>query len=684
MFKSYPSIVILGALLSSPLVAAKKPNILFIFCDDLGYGDVGVFNQNQRAKEKGKPAFSTPNIDRLANEGIQLRAHYCGAPVCAPSRATLYLGMSQGNSPVRNNQFDKAIPNQQTIASVLQSNGYSTALIGKWGLQGKGHDAASWVAYPTKRGFDYFLGGVRHRDGHEHYPADNIHFHPNKKKKNAKRKKKNNKHKKKNARPKKNWVEVWQQNKEIGKYLKGCYTTDLWTAGAKKWIIDHHKNSPEKPFFLFLSYDTPHAATQLPSCPFPKGFGLHGGLKWLGTKGKMINTATGKPDTYIHPDYRSKPWKNVYKRYATSVRRIDYCVADLMQTIKDLGIDDNTLIVFSSDHGPSIESYLKEPYRANFFLSFGPFSGVKRDVLEGGIRPGAIVRWPGKIPTGKITETPSQMQDWMATFCDAASIPTPAISDGVSLLPTLTQTGTQIKQPIYVEYAVGGVTPDYPEFPKYHRKRKRGQMQSIRIGNLKALRYNIKSANQPFEVFDVVKDPLEAHNLAGKPSIPDQQYWLDATSRQHGINPSAERPYDSLAVAAVKPSGVSTAYSLRSQPSKAHYAAKLPLSAPSKPVNSLTTDNTSGTCQFDGYFHAPVDGTYTFSMPQGVNGILYLHNILTLDTDSAQPTAKSGKITLKAGYHPFRLSIRNHGKPVQDVLLVKKPNSSTAEPLSKK
>ena len=248
----------------------QKPNILFIFCDDLGYGDVGAFNEARHAQEKDQPFFTTPHIDELAREGIQLRAHYCGAPVCAPSRGTLFTGMSQGNAPIRNNQFDKAIPDQPTLGSVLQHNGYATALIGKWGLQGKGKSPKNWPAYPTRRGFDYFLGGVRHRDGHEHYPADNIHFSKAQNKK----------------RFKKSWTEVWQQDEEIGAKLKGCYTTDLWTAGAKKWIIDHHNRTPEKPFFLFLSFDTPHAAPNSPAPLFPKGSAFMGESSGLEKKGK--------------------------------------------------------------------------------------------------------------------------------------------------------------------------------------------------------------------------------------------------------------------------------------------------------------------------------------------------------------------------------------------------------------
>ena len=169
--------------------AAPRPNIIFILTDDLGYGDIGVFFQNQRQEKNGTKGY-TPNIDKMAGEGIQLRGQYCPAPVCAPSRASLLTGVHQGHSNVRDNQFDKALEDNHTLATVLKGAGYSTAVIGKWGLQGspagtEGDDVEAsesrsnvpqspqtWPAYPTKRGFDYFFGYVRHTDGHEHYPKE--------------------------------------------------------------------------------------------------------------------------------------------------------------------------------------------------------------------------------------------------------------------------------------------------------------------------------------------------------------------------------------------------------------------------------------------------------------------------------------------------------------------------------
>lgn len=205
----------------------EKPNILFILTDDLGYGDLGVLFQNQRANE-AKPFHRTPYLDSMAQEGILLTRHYVPAPVCAPSRASLLQGVHQGHAQVRNNQFDKALSDNHSLATVLKEAGYTTALIGKYGLQGKeGDSPASWEAYPTKRGFDHFFGYVRHRDGHNHYPA---HEAP--------------------ARPP---VELYSGQQEISEQLKGCYTTDLFTAAAKNWITEKEQSNPDSAIFYVFS-----------------------------------------------------------------------------------------------------------------------------------------------------------------------------------------------------------------------------------------------------------------------------------------------------------------------------------------------------------------------------------------------------------------------------------------------
>jgi len=262
------------------------------------------------------------------------------------------------------------------------------------------------------------------------------------------------------------------------------------------------------------------AKLQYPPCAFPAGGGKDGGLQWLGKPDAMINTASGKPDSWCHPDYATAtwdhdhdpatpeiPWPDVDRRYASDVRRIDDCLGDLLELLGDLGIDNQTLVVFTSDNGVSMESYLAEPFSPKFFHSFGPFDGIKRDCWEGGVRVGAIARWPGSIPAGRVNREPSAQYDWLATFAELAGVPAPARTDGTSLVPTLHGLEQKRTTPIYIEYFVRGKTPDYPEFVESRRNRVRDQMQAIRIGDFMGVRYGIESPREPFEIYNVANDP---------------------------------------------------------------------------------------------------------------------------------------------------------------------------------
>ena len=204
---------------AAPSTKADKPNIIFILTDDLGYGDVGVLFQEQREGVQLK----TPELDQMAKAGTIMNRHYCPAPICAPSRASLITGMHQGHSNVRNMQFDKAIEDNWNFANTLQKAGYHTIHLGKYGLQGWGNSPEKWAGYPTKRGFDYFYGYVRHVDGHQHYPANFWELGDNKSHQQKK--------------------EVWENKEEVSKGLDKCYTTDLWTAKAKQLIIAEAKEN---------------------------------------------------------------------------------------------------------------------------------------------------------------------------------------------------------------------------------------------------------------------------------------------------------------------------------------------------------------------------------------------------------------------------------------------------------
>jgi arylsulfatase A-like enzyme len=653
--------------ITDPVAAARRPNIVFILCDDMGYGDLGVLYQNSR--KAGLPRETTPNLDQFAAEGMQLYQHYCPAPICAPSRASLLLGVHQGHANVRDQQFDKALEDNHTLGTVLQSAGYATAAIGKWGLGGDdlgGTSPAEWPAYPTRRGFDYFFGYERHGDGHDHYPREAPYSNHSK--------------------------QCYDGATNITPALDKCYTTDLFTARAKKWITDQRQTRPDQPFFLYLAFDTPHSVYELPPQAYPRGGGLDGGLQWLGTPHHMINTASGKIDSYIYPEYSRAtydddhnpatpevPWPEVFQRFASSIRRIDDAVGDLKKLLRDLGIETNTLVVFTSDNGPTIEDalHLKPRYAANFFDNFGPMDGIKRDSFEGGIRMPALVRWPGTIASGTTNFSPSQFQDWMPTFTQLAGLPAPARTDGVSLVPTLTGHGAQRTSTVYVEYFDPSSMPDYAEFEPAHRKRVRNQMQVIGLNGYQGVRYDIQSPADNFEIYDVLHDPKEATNLAANPAFAAlQRQMKDHVLQLRRPDNSAPRPYDGELVPASVPAAVTNGLvnyftyegnwpwvpdvDMMTNVSKGR-AAGLSLEVRPRETNYAL--------EFRGYIRVPSNGNYTFYLDDDAGAVLRLHEATVIDDDfTHENTEASGSILLQAGLHEFRLTyLHRSGTPKLDL-----------------
>lgn len=636
-------ILLLITLCGSLLSAAQQPNIIFILCDDLGYGDLGVFFQNERARadEPGEPAHFTPQLDQMAAEGAVLPHHYSAAPVCAPARASLLAGVHQGHANVRNNQFDKLLENNHTLANVLKQSGYATLAVGKWGLQGKA--SQDYPGHPLNRGFETYFGYLTHKDGHQHYPKENDR-------------------------------RLLENTQDVAADYDKCYSTDLFTARTKKWIIDHTESQPEQPFFVYLAYDTPHAKLQVPSTEYPTGGGLKGGLQWIGRSGSMINTAKGVPDTWIHPDYKSarwngggkasrksKPWPDVYQRYATMVRRIDDCVGDLIHLLKDLNIDENTLVVFTSDNGPSKESYMKEAYAPNFFNSFGPFDGIKRDLWEGGIRVGALARWPAAIPAGTISNHPSAFWDWMPTFTEMAGAPAPARSDGVSLLPTLTGKGEQDSNALYFEYWKNNKTPSYSEFLKSRRGHKRNDMQAIRIGDFVGVRYNLKTPTDPFEIYNVVRDPQQSEDLAMERT--DLQKKMQAgTLQMRRANTSAKRIYDTTPMPAVFAQRLQPGLTWQRFEVDTPWVAKTDGLTPAdsgltKSLAPATIKTSKGSqLLIKGYLEVPETGKYTLTLQSGCKTVIRLHESILFDADMNYTPGenRSTTIYLEKGLHPIR------------------------------
>ncbi|MEZ5323928.1 MAG: sulfatase-like hydrolase/transferase [Verrucomicrobiales bacterium] len=626
---------------------AARPNIIFFFVDDMGWGDLGTNFQNGKEGKKHR----TPELDRMAQEGVRMLRHYCPAPVCAPSRSSLLSGLHQGHANVRDNQFDKALADNHTLATVLSGAGYRSVLVGKYGLQGaptaQAEGPANWPAYPTKRGFSEFFGYVRHRDGHQHYPGNSWPLGDSDAHRTPK--------------------ELWHNDAEVSAKLDKCLTTDLFTAFAKKWIVDHRAATPDQPFFMYLAHDTPHGALQLATGPYPEGGGLNGGVQWLGEDGKMINTALGEVDSYIHPDYEGQEWSNVEKRFASSVRRIDNSLGDILQLLRDLGIAENTLVVFSSDNGPHNESYITgAQHSPTSFKSYGPMDGIKRDVWEGGIRVPTQAWWPSAIPAGLEDRRPSQFHDWMATFADVAGVPVPALSDGVSLVPQLTGKGTPVDSTVYIEYGVGGATPKYADFASARQGSKRGQSQVLFLDGYKGVRQNIADPEQDFEIYEVDADPGERNNLAGtSPEFEQLNQKLKKRVLQlRRVDASAKRPYDGLSVPAVDvaESDLVPGLSWRSVKGNTQWVPKLAGdggSGESLESATLATKLPVGaTSVWHGFLKVPSDGEYTFHLRTTGKSVVKIHQAILIDADFGYGgEERSTSLPLKAGFHPVTVTV---------------------------
>ncbi|HEY3863350.1 MAG TPA: sulfatase-like hydrolase/transferase [Verrucomicrobiae bacterium] len=608
---------------AAPGAQDRKPNILFILCDDLGYGDVGVFYQNSRRADQ--PRMKTPELDRMAAEGMILRQHYTASPVCAPARASLLLGQHQGNCPIRDNQFDKALPRNHTLGSVLQAAGYYTGMIGKFGLQGPTPD---YPGHPLRHGFDEFYGVLAHGAAHFHYPG--------------------------------NSGKIMDMFTPVTSGLAGAYDTDLYAARAKKFIRERAEKSPAQPFFLYLAFTAPHFFEELPTQAYPEGRGLHGGLQW------PLNTIAPATNSWYHPDYAKQNWPDVEKRHATMIRRVDDAVGDILQLLRDLNIDKDTLVIFTSDNGPHNEKG-QDP---SFFDSWGVMDGIKRDLWEAGVREPTLALWPGHIRAGSVDNQPSAFWDWMPTFADLAGLAPPAESDGVSILPTLTGHGRQRSRGfMYFEYDYSGNRfPIDKVLGQRKHVGKRNQMQSIRLGNFTAVRYSITNAAQPFRLYNVVSDPHEDYDLAG-----DAQFAAllaqarTMTEQVRRPEPSAPRPYDLVPVPAVsvnctKEGVLNCAAYLGRWPWVPDLDALMPVSARQTAgvnVSSLPAEGEAGLA-FKGFFNAPAGGEYTFWLQCDTGAELWLHEAHVLDDDFAHDGKEvTASIRLAAGLHPFRLFYRH-------------------------
>lgn len=638
------------SIITTSLFAA--PNVIVVLTDDLGYGD--IYNLHQHTRDNGEgggiagdgiingseEAFIyTPYIDRMAAEGAKLTRHYTSAPVCAPARGSLIQGRDQGHANIRNNSFDKQVSNNHTLGTVMQESGYYTACVGKWGIGG----GLPYNAHPTLRGFDYFYGYMGHVHGHNHYPG--------------------------------NGGTVFENTVAVTTGLDHAYTTDLWTAKAKSIIQDRTNNHGATPFFLYLAFDAPHAQLQVPTQAYPAGLGTTGGMTW------PLNTNSGTDDSYIHPDYASPSLGVAASRHATMVRRIDTAMGDILQTLRDLNIDDNTLVIFTSDNGTHNESGSGGSIAHNprNFDSYGFFEGIKRDTWEGGIRMPTFAWWPTKIgdndanTPGLNSVRPSAFWDWMPTITDAAGVVPPAWSNGVSLLPELTGVGAQKdKGYLYFEYFNNSSTPTYSDFGN-HGGESRGEMQVIFLDDTdgkryKGIRTSITDHADDFQIYDVDADVGEGSDLApSKVSL--QQAMKDKVLRVR-IDGDDPRGYLTTEFAAPVTASSSTgglAYkaftgSWNWVPETDYLTPAILGTSPNLDLSVRTQDD-SIALEFTGYIFVPTEGTYTFQMTadstvsdNSSGAMMWIHDSHVIDDDfDHDGSTKSGTMRLQAGKHPIRI-----------------------------
>jgi len=446
--------------------AQSRPNIIYIYADDLGYGELGSYGQKK---------IRTPYLDQMAREGIRFTQHYTSTPVCAPARCMLLTGRHGGHSYIRGNYefggFSDATEGGQmplpegtvTIGHMLKNAGYTTAAIGKWGL-----GMSTNTGNPNAQGFDYFYGYLDQKQAHNHFPT---HLWENGK-----------------------WdtlgnAGIFVHRKPDPKdanpfdyYIGKDYSIDRLSAKA----LDFIQKNKDRPFFLYLPFTIPHLSLQAPEEAVKPYINKFGDKPYLGEKGYAASR---------------------YPRatYAGMITYMDRQIGKIFALLKELGLDENTIVMFSSDNGATFDVGGAD---TEFFNSVAGLRGKKQDLYEGGIREPFIVRWPGKTPAGKVSDLVSVQFDMMSTFADIAGVKAPD-NDGLSLLPTLTGKSGQKEHP-YI----------YFEFPE-----KGGQI-AIRYANWKGVKSNMKTDTAAkWELYDLATDPSEKKDLS--PSHPDIIQYLD-------------------------------------------------------------------------------------------------------------------------------------------------------------
>jgi arylsulfatase A len=433
-----------GSLFAGNKSKGRKPNVIYILADDLGYGDLGCY---------GQKLIKTPVVDGMAKEGMKFTQHYSGSALCAPSRCSLMTGKHTGHTFIRNNkpmprEGNLPIPKDEiTIGEVMQKAGYVTACIGKWGLGYPGSEGD-----PNNQGFDHWFGYNCQRQAHNYYP-----------------------------------LHLWRNTDKV--MLKGnekggkkVYSHDLLTKEALGFINDNK----DKPFFLYLPYTIPHTKFQIPD---------------LG-------------------EYADTDWAQNHKIQAAMISRMDGDVGKILDLLKELGLDDDTLVIFTSDNGAHGQGGTVAKFKAS-----GELRAKKGTLFEGGLRVPMVARWPKKIKAGAVSDHVSAFWDILPTWCEITGQKVPADSDGISMLPELLGDSKDQKTHKYLYWELGPT-------------------QALRKDNFKLIRkWSKKKESAQTALYDLSKDISESKNLAkDNPAVVSQLLEVMDSARFNSTE--FKTPYD--------------------------------------------------------------------------------------------------------------------------------------------
>ncbi|MGB2717747.1 MAG: arylsulfatase [Vicinamibacterales bacterium] len=481
------AVIVTGALVVrheiAPQGSPTLPNFVVVLADDLGYGDIGLYGQRR---------IRTPRIDRIAAQGLRFTQFYSGSTVCAPSRGTFLTGRHTGHAYVRDNHelggfLDEEErgqlalpPGHPTVARGLKARGYSTAVVGKWGLGGPGS-----TGVPTKQGFDFFFGYLDQKQAHNYYPT---HLW-----RNEERFPLRNKY----FSPHQALVGDPGDRTAYEQYRGADYAIDFMTREAVSWL----RANAAKPFFLYYAPTIPHVSLQVPEPALKEYEGVF-------------------PETPYTGNNRYLPHRTPRAAYAAMITYLDAQVGQILDTLKEIGADDRTLVIFTSDNGATFDV---GGAPTQFFESNGKFRGHKTNLYEGGIRVPMIARWPGRIRAGETSGHVGANWDLWATFAELAGGSAPPDTDGISIVPTLLgRSGQRTHESLYWEFHAAGAS------------------QAVRMGRWKGIRRQVaKRPDAPIELYDLERDDRETTDVAAaNPDVVGRIRELMRTSRTPAVLPS--------------------------------------------------------------------------------------------------------------------------------------------------